>query len=116
VYFASAAPPVRYPNVYGIDMPDADELVGHNRSEEEIRVEIGADKLFFQDLEDLLDAAREGNHKIEDFEASCFHGRYVTGDVSTEYLDRLQQVRSDSKKSLSTTVVDLNEVNSYGAS
>lgn len=115
VYFASAAPPVRYPNVYGIDMPDAEELVGHNRSEEEIRVEIGADKLFFQDLEDLLDAAREGNPDIEDFEASCFHGRYITGDVNSEYLDHLQQTRNDSQKSQST-VVDLNEVNSYGAS
>jgi amidophosphoribosyltransferase len=115
VYFASAAPPVRYPNVYGIDMPDAEELVGHNRTEEEIRVEIGADKLFFQDLEDLLDSAREGNPDIEDFEASCFHGRYITGDVNSEYLDHLQQTRNDSKKSQST-VVDLNEVNSYGAS
>lgn len=116
VYFASAAPPVRYPNVYGIDMPDADELVGHNRSEEEIRAEIGADRLFFQKLEDLVDAAREGNHDIEDFEASCFNGRYVTGDVSTEYLDRLQEVRNDSRKSVDASVEELNEVNSYGAS
>lgn len=116
VYFASAAPPVRYPNVYGIDMPDADELVGHNRSEEEIRAEIGADRLFFQKLEDLIDAAREGNHDIEDFEASCFNGRYVTGDVSTEYLDRLQEVRNDSRKSVDASVEELNEVNSYGAS
>jgi len=116
VYFASAAPPVRFPNVYGIDMPDADELVGHNRSEEEIRVEIGADRLFFQDLEDLLDTAREGNGDIADFEASCFHGQYVTGDVSSEYLNHLQQSRSDSEKSKSAAVVDLNEVNSYGAS
>ncbi|MBS1270762.1 MAG: Amidophosphoribosyltransferase [Gammaproteobacteria bacterium] len=115
-YFASAAPPVRYPNVYGIDMPDAGELVGHGRSEEEIRIEIGADRLFFQNLEDLLDAAREGNVDIEDFEASCFHGRYITGDVSGEYLDRLQQARHDSQKMEASTVVDLNEVNSYGAS
>ncbi len=116
VYFASAAPPVRYPNVYGIDMPDADELVGHNRTEDEIRVEIGADRLFFQGLEDLLDTAREGNPDIHDFEASCFHGKYVTGDVSSEYLDRLQQTRNDSQKSRAFTAVDLNEVNSYGAS
>jgi len=116
VYFASAAPPVRFPNVYGIDMPDADELVGHNRSEEEIRVEIGADRLFFQKLEDLLAAAREGNCDIEEFEASCFDGRYVTGDVSSDYLNRLQQVRSDSRKSELSAVADLDEVNSYGAS
>jgi amidophosphoribosyltransferase len=116
VYFASAAPPVRYPNVYGIDMPDADELVGHNRSEDEIRVEIGADRLFFQDLDDLLDTAREGNADIKEFEASCFHGRYVTGDVSSEYLERLQQARNDSRKARAGAVVELNEVNSYGAS
>jgi len=116
VYLASAAPPVRYPNVYGIDMPDADELVGHNRSEEEIRVEIGADRLFFQDLDDLIDAAREGNPDIQEFEACCFHGRYITGDVNSEYLDRLQQTRSDAQKERTAAVVDLNEVNSYGAS
>jgi len=116
VYFASAAPPVRFPNVYGIDMPDADELVGHNRSEEEIRVEIGADRLFFQDLEDLNDAAREGNTSIEEFEASCFHGRYITGDVNSEYLTHLQRTRNDSQKERAAAVVDLNEVNSYGAS
>jgi amidophosphoribosyltransferase len=116
VYFASAAPPVRYPNVYGIDMPDSDELVGHNRSEEEIRVEIGADKLFFQKLEDLLDSAREGNPEIEDFEASCFHGGYVTGDVTSEYLDRLQEARNDSERSRDSRVADLNEVNGFGAS
>ncbi|HSH41554.1 MAG TPA: amidophosphoribosyltransferase [Arenicellales bacterium] len=116
VYFASAAPPVRYPNVYGIDMPDADELVGHNRSEEEIRVEIGADRLFFQQLEDLIDCAREGNASIEEFEASCFHGRYITGDVSSEYLSRLQEARNDSRREQEASVHDLNEVNSYGAS
>jgi len=116
VYFASAAPPVRYPNVYGIDMPDADELVGHNRSEEEIRLEIGADRLFFQKLQDLVDAARAGNLEIKEFEASCFNGRYVTGDVSSEYLDHLRQARNDSQKTEAAAVTELDEVNSYGAS
>lgn len=114
VYFASAAPPVRYPNVYGIDMPDAAELVGHNRTVEEIRLKIGADRLFFQDIDDLLDAAREGNSSIQEFEASCFHGQYITGDVSHDYLSKLQQDRSDAAKAKAARVIDLNEVNGFG--
>ncbi len=98
VYFASAAPPVRYPNVYGIDMPVAKELVAAGRSEEEINKLIGADWLIYQDLEDLLAAVRYDNGDIDDFDASCFSGEYVTGDVTADYLEQLQTARSDKAK------------------
>ncbi len=115
VYFASAAPPVRYPNVYGIDMPDAHELVAHGRSEAEVAKEIGADKLFFQDLKDLIDSAREGNPSISNFDTSCFDAKYITGDVSEDYLIDLQRVRNEEAKS-KASVLDLGEVNSYSYS
>ena len=98
VYFASAAPPVRYPNVYGIDMPAASELVAAGRSEEDVAREIGADRLIYQDLSDLIDAAHEGNPRITRFDASCFDGVYVTGDVSPEYLARIERRRNDAAK------------------
>jgi amidophosphoribosyltransferase len=98
VYFASAAPPVRYPNVYGIDMPSAEELIAHNRSVEEVAREIGADWLIFQDLKDLISTVRRGNKKLERFDASVFTGEYVTGDVSQSYLDQLERMRGDSEK------------------
>ncbi|OQW91375.1 MAG: amidophosphoribosyltransferase [Beggiatoa sp. IS2] len=98
VYFASAAPPVRYPNVYGIDMPSVAELLAHNHSVEEIAKEIGADWVVYQDLEDLVAAARKGNKEIKDFDMSCFDGRYVTGDVDEDYLARLARQRSDVAK------------------
>ena len=98
VYFASAAPPIRYPNVYGIDMPAAQELVAHGRSNEEIQSEIGADWLIYQDLEDLLQAGRAGNPDIQEYEDSVFSGQYVTGDVDESYLDMLEAERNDSAK------------------
>ncbi|MCP5441448.1 MAG: amidophosphoribosyltransferase [Chromatiaceae bacterium] len=99
VYFASAAPPVRYPNVYGIDMPAADELVAHGRTEDEVREIIGADRLIFQDLDDLIKAVRKlGKSEVERFDTSVFNGEYVTGDVSDHYLEQLQLLRSDSAK------------------
>ena len=98
VYFASAAPPVRYPNVYGIDMPVAEELIAYNKNELEISRAIGADKIIYQDLTDLIEAVREGNTTIEHFEVSVFNGEYVTGDISTEYLQHLAQLRSDANK------------------
>ena len=98
VYFASAAPPVRFPNVYGIDMPSVHELVANGRSDDEIAREIGADRLIYQDLEDLIEAAREGNPAIRRFDASCFDGAYVTGDISRDYLKRIEQARSDAAK------------------
>jgi amidophosphoribosyltransferase len=100
VFFASAAPPVRYPNVYGIDMPDASELVASGHTDEEVRDIIGADWLIYQDLEDLVHAVRHDNAKIMDFDTSCFSGEYVTGDVTPEYLERLQGERSDEAKQL----------------
>jgi amidophosphoribosyltransferase len=98
VYFASAAPPVRYPNVYGIDMPSVNELVANGRSVEQVRDEIGADYLIFQDLEDLIDSAREGNPDIRKYDASCFDGVYVTGDIDQDYLKHIEQQRSDASK------------------
>ena len=95
VYFASAAPPVRYPNVYGIDMPAAHELIAHNRTEEEVCVAIGADKVIYQDLNDLIDAVRKGNQSIEHFDTSCFSKEYITGDIDDAYLEHTEALRND---------------------
>ena len=97
VYLASAAPPVRYPNIYGIDMPAADELVAHGRSIEEIEKLLGCDWLVYQDLEDLEAAVREGNRELAEFDSSCFDGKYVTG-IEPGYFERIQQLRSDEAK------------------
>jgi amidophosphoribosyltransferase len=93
VYFASAAPPVRFPNVYGIDMPTQQELIATGRSDEEIARTIGADALVYQDLRDMQQAVRDVNPALSRFEASCFDGEYVTGDITAEYLARLGQSR-----------------------
>ena len=98
VYFASAAPAVRYPNVYGIDMPAAAELVASGRTDEEVAAAIGADWLIYQDLADLEAAVRHDKANVNAFDTSCFSGEYVTGDVTPEYLVRLQADRSDSAK------------------
>jgi amidophosphoribosyltransferase len=98
VYFASAAPPVRYPNVYGIDMPAATELVANGRTVEEIQKIIGADWLIYQDLDALVQAVHHENAEIVTFDSSCFSGEYVTGDISQSYLDELELERSDSAK------------------
>ncbi|WFE68064.1 amidophosphoribosyltransferase [Thiomicrospira sp. R3] len=98
VYFASAAPPVRYPYVYGIDMPAASELVANNRSVEEIAAYIGADKLIYQDLDDLIDAVGAGTEHISSFDTSCFSGEYVTGDITQEYLEAIASLRNDQSK------------------
>jgi amidophosphoribosyltransferase len=98
VYFASASPPVRYPNVYGIDMPSASELIAHDRTEEEVCEAIGADRLFFQDLDDLVASVHKGNENITEFDTSVFSGEYVTADVTTNYLHQLELLRSDSAK------------------
>ena len=100
VYFASAAPPVRFPNVYGIDMPSSDELIGYNRDEEEIATAIGADKLIYQDLADLIEAvSRKDKFSLDRFDTSVFNGDYVTGDVDAAYLQTLESRRNDSAKS-----------------
>ncbi|MBY0377421.1 MAG: amidophosphoribosyltransferase [Gammaproteobacteria bacterium] len=93
VYFASAAPPVISPNVYGIDMPRAKDLIAHDRTVEEIRTLLGADGLIFQDLADLIAAAREGNPDIARFEDSVFSGQYITGDIDAAYLEALARKR-----------------------
>ena len=99
VYFASAAPPVRYPNVYGIDMPAAHELIAHGRDVDEVARLIGADSVIYQDLDDLITAVGKGNARIREFDTSCFSGEYVTGDVSREYLEALEAQRNDDSKS-----------------
>ncbi len=99
VYFASAAPPVRYPNVYGIDMPVVEELIAHNRTEDEVGVAIGADKMIYQDLQDLIDAVQKGNPKIKHFDTSCFNNEYITGDIDKEYLERINSLRNDGAQS-----------------
>ncbi|MDD9998936.1 MAG: hypothetical protein OXQ89_14450, partial [Rhodospirillaceae bacterium] len=95
VYFASAAPPVRHPNVYGIDMPASNELVAYERTIEEVQEIIGADWLVYQDLKDLELAVEHEDADNDAFDTSCFSGEYVTGDVSRDYLEHLQVVRSD---------------------
>jgi amidophosphoribosyltransferase len=95
VYFASAAPPVRYPNVYGIDMPAAHELIAHDKTEEEVCEAIGADRLIYQDLDDLIEAVRKGNPAIKHFDTSCFSKEYITGDIDDAYLDRTEALRND---------------------
>jgi amidophosphoribosyltransferase len=94
VYFASASPPVRFPNVYGIDMPTRNELLANGRSDEEIAREIGADAVIYQDLDDLIRAVQEVNPRLTSFDASCFDGRYITGDVTEDYLSRLEGQRN----------------------
>lgn len=112
VYFASAAPPVRYPNVYGIDMPSRHELLATNRTDEEICAEIGADALIYQDLDALRESIAKSNPHMTEFDCSCFDGKYVTGDIDAAYLNRIESARSDmNKKQLppnSTTQLDLN--------
>ncbi|MFA9420983.1 MAG: amidophosphoribosyltransferase, partial [Gammaproteobacteria bacterium] len=98
VYIASAAPPVRYPNVYGIDMPAVEELIAHDRTESEIAKIIGADWLIYQDLDDLIDAVQKGNRAITEFDCSCFNGKYVTRTIDDDYLDKIRNTRNDSAK------------------
>ena len=98
VYFASAAPAIRYPNVYGIDMPAASELIAAGKTNSEVEELIGADWLIYQDLDDLIAAAGEGNPAITRYECSVFNGEYITGDVDEMYLKRLENVRSDAAK------------------
>lgn len=107
VYLASAAPPVRFPNVYGIDMPAAKELIAHERTDEQIQQEIGADWLVYQSVNDLVEAVRYDKHPIEHFESSCFTGDYITGDVDGAYLDSLQKQRSDNAKQMQSGSDDL---------
>jgi len=99
VYFASAAPPVRHPNVYGIDMPSVKELIGHNRDDKQIAKVIGADWLIYQDLDDLIDAVRYEKGDVKVFDTSVFDGEYVTGDITQDYLNFLEIKRNDNARS-----------------
>jgi amidophosphoribosyltransferase len=98
VFFASAAPPVRYPNVYGIDMASKKEFIANNKTTDEICKSIGADKLIYQELDDLIWSVQQGNPNIKSFDCSCFDGKYITKDVDKEYLDHIETQRSDSNK------------------
>jgi amidophosphoribosyltransferase len=95
VYFASAAPPVRFPNVYGIDMPAASELIASGRNEAEVAQVIGADRLFYQTLPDLIASCVEENPAITEYETSIFTGHYITNDVTPAYLLNLESQRND---------------------
>ncbi|MDP2030073.1 MAG: amidophosphoribosyltransferase [Thiobacillus sp.] len=111
VYFASASPPVRFSNVYGIDMPTRNELIASDRNDEEIAREIGCDALVYQDLDAMVEVVRAGNPAILDFDTSCFDGRYITGDVTPEYLQYVEAVRNGETpppSALSTQQLDLN--------
>jgi amidophosphoribosyltransferase len=114
VYFASAAPPVRYPNVYGIDMPAAEELLARERSVEQVAQVIGADRLFYQTLDDLVEAVRFGNPAITRFDTSCFDGTYVTGDITDDYLATVEaRRRDDVKQAKESNSLDSTEVASF---
>jgi amidophosphoribosyltransferase len=93
VFFASASPPVRFPNVYGIDMPTREELIANGRSDEEVAREIGCDELIYQDLEALVSDVSSVNPAVQSFETSCFSGVYITGDITPEYLDGVEAQR-----------------------
>ncbi|MGZ8154192.1 MAG: amidophosphoribosyltransferase [Burkholderiales bacterium] len=99
VFFASAAPPVRFPNVYGIDMPSRHELIATGRSDAEVAREIGCDELIYQDLDALIEDVRSVNPKVQNFETSCFSGIYITGDITQEYLDGIEASRRDTAAS-----------------
>jgi amidophosphoribosyltransferase len=111
VFFASAAPPVRFPNVYGIDMPTRAELIAAHRSEDEVTRELGADALIYQDLDALKEAVRQANPRLTNFETSCFDGVYITGDVTTDYLRAIESHRDaarDSAEDADAAQLDLN--------
>ncbi len=117
VYFASAAPPVRYPNVYGIDMPSVSELIAHGRTEKEVGELIGADRMIYQDLDDLIETCKEGNPEITNFDTSVFDGKYITGDIDEEYLKNIDLERNDSAKGNSDEDDDCNiELHNVGKS
>jgi len=98
VYFASAAPAVKYPNVYGIDMPVAQELIAHGRTTDEIGELIGADRLIYQDLDDLVETCQEGNPNVASFDCSVFNGEYLAGNITPDYLANLEARRNDAAK------------------
>ncbi|WP_062270069.1 amidophosphoribosyltransferase [Endozoicomonas arenosclerae] len=109
VYFSSAAPAIRYPNVYGIDMPTSEELIAYGRTDKEIEQEIGADRLIFQDLDDLKKIVSSLNPQIKDFDCSVFDGKYIAGGIDSEYLSRLAASRNEETRAneRSDSIIDL---------
>ena len=119
VFFASAAPPVKHPNVYGIDMPSTAELLASNRTEEELARYIGADWLIYQELDDLISAVQFDESDAEAFDTSCFSGEYVTGDVTSNYLDFIESKRNDAakaKKEIERKQIDIQDQSSMTVS
>ena len=115
VFLASAAPPVKFPNVYGIDMPSRNELIAFDKSEAEICKEIGADAVIYQELDALKKNVTTENKQLTEFDASCFDGHYVTDDIDENYLNLIESLRADSSQSTkkpknSITQLDLNLV------
>ena len=110
VYFASAAPPVRHPNVYGIDMPTRQELIATGHADDDIAREINADALVYQDLSALIESVREANPKLEQFETSCFDGKYITGDVTSEYLAAIEKSRDAGRQDSSDDEPESNQL------
>lgn len=110
VYFASASPPIRFPNIYGIDMPAASELIAHGKTEEEVAEAIGADKMIYQTLDDLIDSVREGNPDLKLFDTSVFTGEYVTGE-GDEYFELIEMERNDKAKEnrLNRAAIDMSD-------
>src|SRR5699024_10950816 len=114
VYFASAAPPVRYPNVYGIDMPSVHDLIAHGREEDEVGRAIGADRMIYQGIDDLRRTVTVGNNELTQFEDSVFTGNYVTADINDEYLQQLELFRNDATRAGETaddpSIIELHNV------
>jgi amidophosphoribosyltransferase len=113
VYFASAAPEIRFPNVYGIDMPSPNELIAYGREIEQISELIQADGLIFQDIDDLVDAVKLENPEVARFETSVFDGQYITGDVDQDYLDLINNARSDHAKKSAGKKGGLNNIDMH---
>ena len=112
VYFASAAPPIRYQNVYGIDMPATSELIASNKNDEDLSAYIGADWLIYQSLDDLIEAVRFEESEVNHFDTSCFSGEYVTNDVTEKYLQRIELKRNDeamAKKEMERKQIDIQD-------
>ena len=110
VYFASAAPPVAHPNVYGIDMPAVNELIANSRNNDEICEFIGADKLYYQNLDDLIECCSIGENPPRRFDCSCFNAEYICGNITSEYLDSLQKKRNDAAKNSTFKVAEVIEM------
>ena len=99
---ASAAPPVKFPNVYGIDMPASKEFIADNRTSKEIAKFIGCDKIFYQEIDDLIESVKSESKEISTFDSSCFDGKYITGNVDKDYLTALDKLRNDAEKTKQT--------------